>query len=103
MLESTRAVVENARHVRVDDDAIKRWARSVSPLSLAPDAQAGHDLFGHIPGTREQVANFVLLLDALNFCFWSSDPIRIEWRGRTYERYSAMLVSLILSAKQDPR
>lgn len=100
VLNSTRAVADAAAHVRITHDAIAAWAGSLTPTTLVP---SGHELIEHIPGTREQIANFTLLLDALNFCFWSPSPIRIQWRGRTYERFSAMMVSLILAAKSDAR
>ncbi len=100
VLDSTRAVMERAEHVHIDDAAIERWAKTVTPDDLrAKDV----DLYAHLPGSQEQLANLVLLVSSLNFCFWSSDPIRIEWRGRTYERFNAMFVSLILAAKYEPR
>ena len=100
VLESTKSVVEQAEHVGIDDGAIERWAGEVTVESLRP---AGHELLAHLPGTREQLANLVLLIESLNFCFWSPDPIRIQWRGKTYERFNAMLVSLMLAAKYDPK
>ncbi len=99
VLDSTRLVVEQAAHVSIDDEAIARWAREVSPADLRPQ---GHDLFAHLAGSEAQLANIVLLIDALNFCFWSSDPIQIEWRGKTYERFNAFFVSVILAARHEP-
>ncbi len=99
VLESTQTVVERAVHVTVDDAAIDRWARSVPPGALNP---GGHDLWEHLPGSQAQLANLVLLIESLNFCFWSADPINIQWRGQTYERFNAMLVSIMLAAKYDP-
>ncbi len=100
VLESTRSVVEASAHVRIDDAAIETWAKSLRPGALAP---TGHELFDHLPGNRAEIANLVLLIDALNFCFWSPEPIHIEWRGKRYERFNAMFVSLMLTAKSDPR
>lgn len=99
VLESTRHVVDSATHVSIDDDAISLWAKQVSPSALKP---AGHDLLAQLAGSQEKLANLVLLIDALNFCFWSSDPLRFEWRGRTYERFNAMFVSLLLAARYEP-
>jgi len=99
VLESTQAVVQHATQVTVDDAAIDRWARRVPPGALNP---GGHDLWEHLPGSQAQLANLVLLIESLNFCFWSADPISIQWRGRTYERFNAMLVSIMLAAKYDP-
>jgi hypothetical protein len=93
-------VVEQARHVSLNEDAVRRWAEQVSQEELAPPA---HDLLAHLPGDQDQLANLVLLIDSLNFCFWSDDPIRFEWRGKTYERFNAMLVSLMLAAKYERR
>jgi hypothetical protein len=98
--ETTRYVVDNAKHVSIDDAAIDSWAGSVQPSELRP---AAHDLLSHLPGSRERLANLILLIDALNFCFWSSDPIRIQWRGKSYQRFNAMFVSLMLAARYEPR
>jgi len=99
ILDSTRPVVEQARYVTIDDAAITEWAQRVPASALKP---ALHGLPGQLPGTREQLANLVLLIDALNFCFWSDDPIEIQWRGETYRRFEAMFVSLLLAARYDP-
>lgn len=100
VLDSTRSVVERANHVRIDDAAVHRWARGVSTDDLRP---AHHTLPAQLPGSREELANLVLLLDALNFCFWSPNPITTAWRGRTYHRYEAMFVSLMVAARHDPQ
>ena len=98
--ETTRYVAEHARHVSIDDAAIESWAVRVQPAELRPPA---HDLLSYLPGSRERLANLILLIDSLNFCFWSSDPIRIKWRGEMYERFNAMFISLMLAAKYEPR
>ncbi len=100
VLESTLEVVKAASQVSIDDAAIERWAAATTADSLSP---SGHELLGQLGGTQSQVANLVLLIDALNFCFWSSEPITVEWRGRRYERFEAMMVSLMLAARQDAR
>ncbi len=100
VLESTRSVVEQANHVRIDDAAIHRWARNVSADDLRP---VHHVLPAQLPGSREELANLVLLLDALNFCFWSPNPITTAWRGQTYHRFEAMFVSLLITARHDPQ
>ncbi len=99
VLDSTKEVVAGATCVSIDDEAIARWAGSVSAEALRP---TGHGLLGELSGSPERLANLVLLIDALNFCFWSPDPLRIEWRGKTYERFNAMFVSLMLAARYEP-
>lgn len=100
VLDSSRAAMEQARLVSIGDAAIERWARETTAEALKP---TGHELIAQLSGSQEALANLVLLIDALNFCFWSSNPLRFEWRGKTYERYEAMFVSLMLAARYEPR
>ena len=100
VLDTTRAVVEQAKLVSIDEAAIAHWAASLPPDALRPSV---HDLPGLLPGNRGQLANLTLLIDALNFCFWSDDPLRVEWAGRTYRRFEAMFVSILCAAQDDPK
>ena len=100
VLDSTRHVIENARQVRLNDDAIARWADQVTSDDLRPSE---HALLAQLPGSQAQLANLVLLIDALNFCFWSDDPIQFDWRGKIYRRFEAMMVSILLAARYEPR
>jgi hypothetical protein len=100
VLDSTRAVMEQAKLVSLNDAVIERWARETTDEVLKP---TGHELIGQLSGSQEALANLILLIDALNFCFWSANPLRIEWRGKTYERYEAMFVALMLAARYEPR
>jgi len=100
VLDSTRAVAAQARLVTIDDAAIAQWAAALPADALRP---AVHDLPSLLPGNRRQLANLTLLIDALNFCFWSDDPLHVEWAGRTYHRFDAMFVSILRAAQDDPR
>lgn len=94
VLTATAAVVRAACLVRLDWLAIEalatRWAAAPWP------EQAGLDALHFSDGT-ERTANWVLLLDALNFCFWG-DPgqprWRVEWRGQTLDGYAALAAAL---------
>lgn len=99
VLETTRKVVEQASQVSIDDDAIARWARETPEDRLR--SKTG-ELFLLLSGSPAKLANLILLVDSLNFCFWSSDPIRFEWRGRTYRRFEAMFASLAMAARYEP-
>lgn len=100
VLETTHTVVKQAKSVTIDDSAIAAWAAVLPGDALRLGA---HDLPAMLPGDRGQLANLTLLIDALNFCFWSDDPIRVEWEGRTYRRFDAMFVSILRAAREDPR
>ncbi len=92
-------MVSAAEHVRLSPAAIDRWAESVSWDELRP---TGHSLLADLPGDREQLANLVLLIDALNFCFWGPQPVHsasgVEHRG-----FNAMLAALGEAARNDRR
>jgi len=100
VLQSTQTVVDQARLVMIDDAAIDQWARRITLDDLRPTE---HALLAQLPGTQPQLANLVLLIDALNFCFWSEEPIQFEWRGKTYHRFEAMFVSIMLAATYEPK
>lgn len=94
VLESTRPVVDGAEHVRVDRTRLEALCRqwSGSPFPVPPWDDRVHWSDGG-PAT----ANYVLLLDALNFCFWP-DPGQerwtIEFQGQRLGGYMALAASL---------
>lgn len=92
VLESTRYVVDRARSVSIDLAAVERWAAEQRVESLALPVERSALQFD---GTREEIANFCLLQDCLNFCFWSDPLWRTEYRGRTYERFAGFLAALL--------
>lgn len=100
VLVSTQIVVDQAKFVSIDDAAIAQWAAGLPGDALHLGV---HNLPAMLPGDRGQLANLTLLIDALNFCFWSDDPIRVEWDGRTYRRFDAMFVSILRAAREEPR
>ncbi len=89
VLETTRPVVDAARHVRIDRTALgelaERWNNG--GMTVPPWDAAIH----------YEDANYVLLLDALNFCFWA-DPGEVRWeveyRGQRYNGYKALSIAL---------
>ncbi len=94
VLTATAEVVRAARLVRIDwralDALAARWATEPWP------EQAGLDALHFTEGT-ERTANWVLLLDALNFCFWGEQGRprwRVEWRGQTLDGYNALAAAL---------
>jgi hypothetical protein len=92
VLESTRAVVDAARYVHIDEEALQSLA-----ARLQLDPRLGGDVDEAVPfiGTRAESANFVLLMDALNFCFWSPEPWELIHWGRSWTRTHAMVAGLL--------
>lgn len=103
VLTATAEVVRAARLVRLDWPAIEalaaRWATVPWP------EQAGLDGL-HFTDCTERTANWVLLLDALNFCFWgeTGQPRwRVEWHGQTLDGYVALAAALTRAVEEGHR
>jgi hypothetical protein len=80
--------------VTIDHDAITRlaeqWASAPWPEKAGLDAL-------HFNDGTERTVNWILLLDALNFCFWGEPGQprwRVEWRGETLDGYAALAAAL---------
>lgn len=94
ILPACEFVVDNARHVRLNlpvlDSLTQKWVDQ-------PFEVPGWDEPIHWRGTPEQTLHYVLLLDALNFCFWV-DPGQIRWeveyQGQAFNGYKALSVAL---------
>jgi hypothetical protein len=94
VLASTRFVVDNSRYVTIDHDQVNAVADQVANRAAAPTT---YDCSRHLCGTNPEVANFVLVLDTLNFSFWP-DPGQRRWEvvvdGRRLDGYWALVAAL---------
>lgn len=96
VLTTTLPVVEAAQHVFIAHDRIDAVAEQVA--AAARIAPAWDDDLHFRDGTWK-TAGWVLVLDALNFCFWSEDPDpaqrwRISYQGELYDGYWALVAAL---------
>ena len=94
VLSATAQVVRQARYLELDRAAVhalaERWALQPWP------EQAGLDALHFFDATARTV-NWVLVLDALNFCFWGEpgeERWRIEWHGQVLDGYNALAAAL---------
>lgn len=93
VLRSTRPVIEAARSVAIDVGAVERTAGLLAGARLAPpEWEEGL----HFRDGSWRTAAWVLVLDALNFCFWSQTPERwrIAYRGEVSDGYWALVAAL---------
>jgi hypothetical protein len=94
VLATTRFVVENARYVVIDPERVSTVA---DELATRRAPAITYDCTRHLCGTDPSVANFVLVLDTLNFSFWP-DPgqprWRVTYRGETVNGYWALVAAL---------
>ncbi|MCS7002039.1 MAG: queuosine salvage family protein [Dehalococcoidia bacterium] len=89
--ESTAWVMERARHVAIDDRAIDAIAARLATSALAPPPW---NTRYHLTGDRATVAQYLLLLDTLNFCFWGEPRWTIAYQGETLNGYRALAAAL---------
>jgi hypothetical protein len=101
VLRSTLPVVQQARQVRLDLERVEalaaRWAQE--GWHTAP-----WDATLHFNDGTERTLNWMLLVDAMNFCFWGEKgQLRwaVEYRGQTYNGYLAEAASLVRAVEED--
>lgn len=97
VLESTLPIVEQSRSVLIDREQVQRAAALLQEM---PAPESDWDRILH-PMSDEpaRLANLVLVVDALNFCFWSLPSARqprwqVTYQGVTYDGYTALSVAL---------
>jgi Potential Queuosine, Q, salvage protein family len=95
ILTATAEVMRTSHHVTLDQaathDLVARWAAEPWPPS-----PPGLDSLHFFDGTWRTV-NFVLVLDALNFCFFGEvgqPRWRVEWMDQVWDGYNALAAAL---------
>ncbi|MGI8404935.1 MAG: queuosine salvage family protein [Thermomicrobiales bacterium] len=104
VLESTASVIQQATFVTIDQGAIARLADDLMAMRAVPPAWDSTLHFRDLtPTGAPKTAGWMLVLDALNFCFWAQgwvqgdDPDfrwRVEWQGTTHDGYAALAAAL---------
>jgi hypothetical protein len=87
--------MERARFVRIEQSSIDALAADILESPMHPAVTTWHkDHLGSIKLTPAELANFVLVLDALNFYFWGEPRWRVTERGETEDGYWALTMAL---------
>ncbi len=101
ILSSCRFVAEHSVDVQIDEEAIIRLAESVKERE--PNAPPWNRELHYYDGT-EKTLYYVLVLDTLNFCFWSN-PGEPRWQvvfnGQVHDGYCALAASLKKAWRDD--
>lgn len=102
IVAAAEAVVGRARHVRVQLQPLARWAVQLSARRLPPP---GWDVRLHYFDGTERTANWLLLLDSLNFSFWGDpgDRWEIDYNGRPLSGYWALAGALTRAVNEGVR
>ncbi len=98
VLTSTRAVVEQGEYVWINADQVEllceQWIKQGS--TTRPDTQLWDKKY-HFHDDTERTVNWILLLDALNFCFWAEKGQQrwtIDYEGESLNGYWAEAAAL---------
>ncbi len=100
VLKTTAFVIQRARFVKINHDAIERAADALAEQRVEPPAW---NYALHFFDGTERTVNYLFLLDALNFCFWGKPKWGIPYRGRKLDGYWALAAALKRAIKKHPR
>jgi len=92
--QAAERVVARSRRVRIDRGRLRDYVPTLP--QTVPDWWDGVDADAHFCDGTERTLMYLLLLDAVNFCFWPSH-FEVEFRGRVYGRddgYLALVAAL---------
>ena len=102
VLSDTRWVIEHASHVSIHTDQIEHVSYDLlSHYSPSPEP-LWYERFHFHDGT-ERTVNWLLVLDALNFCFWAEKGKprwRIDYQGEILDGYWAEAASLTRAVEE---
>jgi hypothetical protein len=100
VLESCRGVVEQASLVEIEPGGLEALA---AQLDSRPFARPVWRKPPHWWDEGPATAQYVFVLDTLNFCFWGEPKWRIEYQGQTLDGYWALAASLRRAIEQGGR
>jgi hypothetical protein len=105
ILSSTRTVLEEGEHVWIDQERLNQLA-----LQWVQQEENGAGLYTpvwydqyHFHDGTERTVNWLLLLDALNFCFWAEKGQprwQIEYKGELLNGYWAEAAALTRAVEE---
>jgi hypothetical protein len=92
---SSQFVMSRSRSVRIDRHAASAIARQIIDYPGMPAVTTWQrDHLGSIKLSDRELANYVLVLDALNFYFWGEPRWRVSYRGESANGYWALTLAL---------
>lgn len=101
VLSSTHPVVEQGEHVWINKEQVEalsdQWVQSLQEGHVSTAQPPLWDARYHFHDGTERTVNWLLVLDAVNFCFWAEKGQprwRIEYQGETLNGYWAEAAAL---------
>lgn len=87
---SAAFVMSQARFVSIDESALQQLCANFKQNLRVPEWNREF----HFGDDTARTANYILLLDALNFSFWGEPRWSIEYRGKRLDGYWSLAASL---------
>jgi hypothetical protein len=92
---TSRFVMARARSVWIHEPTVRTVARQILDYPAMPAVTTWQrDHLGSITLRDHEIANYLLVLDALNFYFWGEPRWRVTYRGETKNGYWALTLAL---------
>src|SRR2546421_9881387 len=102
VLSSTRWVVEHASHAWINKEQVGHVCLQLLAKYTPTIEPVWYDRFHFFDGT-ERTVNWILVLDALNFCFWAEKGQprwTVEYHGTTLNGYLAEAAALTRAVEE---
>lgn len=93
ILESIKPVIENAKLVSINNDAIEGLISSVRQEEFHQSEYDSDKFLNDI--TEESFVGFTLLYNSINFCYWGDPKWTVEINGGSYDGAEALTKALI--------
>ena len=92
VLKTTRAVMENSKHVRIDHDKIDEFCKDYDQEKM--EHWLKDSPFELSTLEDEDKLNFLFVFNSINFCYWGEPKWTVEYRGAEYDGAWGMIVAL---------
>lgn len=101
VLLTTKEVVRRAKHVKIDYKRIKEVVKMWAKEDLA--SYAWPKEFHFNAEDEQKMLDYLVVLDTLNFCFWSKNKKwRVSYKGKEYSGYFALSLALKRFFEKNP-
>jgi len=91
--ETTKQVIKQAKNVRIDISKLKEAAKKLSRGDFGKPVWSAE--FHLQTDNKEAMLAYIILIDAVNFCFWSEkERWKIIYQKKTYNGYIALALAM---------
>ncbi|KAK4306846.1 hypothetical protein Pmani_021352 [Petrolisthes manimaculis] len=100
--EAGEFIASKCKDVQINRDGVKKAAVTITQAVIDGNVKletfTQNELFPLHKGlSEEELANWIFLVDSLNFNFWTPDgepKFTVQWNGKTYKGYMAMVAAI---------